>query len=242
MPGKRSNKKIPGYSLILMGDYYKARKIGMSAQRIKTDPAFAMTRKYATEFGHAAKMVKMIRNGLSIKGQDNRVTSRLVSCILKLLDTDTTNDLGSRNIFQTNTAGLVGFEFNKVKPFGKACKMPVIIKEQNNTGEIKIEVPPFVPAHCIQPIGATNNYKITFRLAHFNAEDGCTDSMSKSIQGLITDLNPSPSRQFTFETRDNQYGMLILAACMEWYTITSEGMMSANQRATAILYASNGSA
>ncbi len=37
-------------------------KIGMTAERLKTDPAFLRTRQNGAEFGRAAKIGKLIRN------------------------------------------------------------------------------------------------------------------------------------------------------------------------------------
>ncbi len=76
------------------GDYLARSKGGVNGDRIKNDPAFALTRENGEEFGRAGKASKLLRNALKVpvfKSADNRVASRLTTNLLKVIKADTTN-------------------------------------------------------------------------------------------------------------------------------------------------------
>jgi len=98
------------------------RKIGITANRVKKDPAFFHTRRNAAEFGHAAKTGQCIRHALAPlldNIADATLTGRLVKTLLQAIKTDIIHEKAPRNIAAANLTSLAGFECNaKTKAFG----------------------------------------------------------------------------------------------------------------------------
>lgn len=93
-------------------------KGGIDAKRMKTDPAFRRTRENGAEFGNACTAGKIMRQGLRQlihKASDNRVSSRIVSNMMRIKNMDTTSIRGQRNVangFQTPEAKTLFLDFN----------------------------------------------------------------------------------------------------------------------------------
>ncbi|TXE17137.1 hypothetical protein ES692_10790 [Psychroserpens burtonensis] len=100
--------------------YLVRTKGGVSANRIKNDPAFARTRENGSEFGHCATSGKILRRSiinLLADAKDNRVTSRLTQTMSVLKNADITSVRGQRKVAIGLTtpegrAALKGFDFN----------------------------------------------------------------------------------------------------------------------------------
>ena len=72
-------------------------KGGISKKRIKTDPAFQRTRENGVEFGHNAKMGKLLRNSASnllLLAKDSRVSSRLSQSMSQIKNLDLVSERG----------------------------------------------------------------------------------------------------------------------------------------------------
>ena len=97
-------------------DGYLAREKGnLDATRIATDPNFQRTRENGAEFGKAGSAGKVLRTAfraLLINASDSRVTSRLVTEMLKVIKEDQVNTRGQRNVIDGEAMILLGFEFN----------------------------------------------------------------------------------------------------------------------------------
>ena len=97
-------------------DGYLAReKGGIESQRIATDPAFQRTRENNAEFGRAGKAGKVLRNAVRAllqNASDSKATSRLTREMIKVVQADTTNPRGLRNVIDGEAELLLGFEFN----------------------------------------------------------------------------------------------------------------------------------
>ncbi|MEO8772666.1 MAG: hypothetical protein ABI402_21400, partial [Ferruginibacter sp.] len=98
-------------------DGYLAReKGGVDAARIATDEVFARTRENGAEFGRAGKAGRMLRvaiNGLLKNIADNRMVGRLTQEMVKVIQADTTNPRGQRNVIDGEAELLEDFEFNR---------------------------------------------------------------------------------------------------------------------------------
>ena len=92
------------------------RKKGVSAKRIKKDPAFLRLRQYAVEFGRASRMSGRIRHtfghlGAAIGG--SHLPARLMQVLLQVLRSDTRHGVGNRCVADGDLHYLEGFEFNE---------------------------------------------------------------------------------------------------------------------------------
>ena len=96
--------------------YQVRRKGGITADRIRNDPAFERTRENGQEFGRAGRANRLLRSAfrsLLLKSADALMTSRMSREMMKVIQADTINSRGARIVLGPNTILLQGFEFNE---------------------------------------------------------------------------------------------------------------------------------
>lgn len=141
--------------------YLVKTKSGVSANRIKNDPAFARTRENGSEFGKSASSGKILRRAilpLMEDAKDSQVTARLTKVMTQIKNLDTTSPRGQRvvEVGITTPSGqqtLKGFNFNN-----RAILSTVLLSDvglDTATGEITLT--DFIPAQNLSvPVGATH--------------------------------------------------------------------------------------
>jgi hypothetical protein len=121
--------------------FYRHKYYGMlvrksnpvSAERMRTDPAFARTRENSSEFGRTSKAAKLLRHGLLGFLKDigtEFLDNRLMKHMLSIKDQDCVNARGQRCVSQAltnNPALLGGFELHAAQTLDKfMLQLPVI--------------------------------------------------------------------------------------------------------------------
>ena len=150
--------------------FYKTRdghlareKGGIDASRIASDPAFQRTRENGSEFGRAGKAGKLMRTafrGAMLKASDGRVVSRLTQKMVKVIQADVTSVRGLRNVIDGEAELLDGFEFNIRGKLGTSLFAPFVAAIDRATGELTVDMIPFIPKNMIAAPGGTTHYKI----------------------------------------------------------------------------------
>jgi len=152
--------------------YLVRTKGGVSANRIKNDPAFARTRENGTEFGHCAKSGKLLRRAilnLVADAKGNRVTSRLGQTMSYVKNEDLTSVRGQRQVAvglatPEGKAHLKNFDFNN-----NAQMSAVLLSDftlDSVTGEVNIV--DLTPNHDLgKPGGATH---VSFNTGFLNLD------------------------------------------------------------------------
>ena len=108
--------------------YYRTAESGMLVRkkssldraRVLTDPAFEPTRNMNSEFGRGSKAASLVRDTMKIGGYelgDTRVYSRLTGKLRRAIATDATHEKGKRTLEHADLSPLLGFAWNKHKPF-----------------------------------------------------------------------------------------------------------------------------
>lgn len=156
-------------------DGYLAREKGnLDATRIATDPNFQRTRENGAEFGKAGSAGKVLRTAfraLLINASDSRVTSRLVTEMVKVIKEDQVNTRGQRNVIDGEATLLMGFEFNITGKLSASMYAPFESSIDRVTGILKVDIPSYIPANMINaPAGATH-YKINAAAADVDFEN-----------------------------------------------------------------------
>ncbi len=176
-------------------DGYLAReKGGIPADRIANDPAFQRTRENGAEFGRAGKAGKVLRNALRNLLQnaaDRRMVSRLTTEMVKVIQMDTTNPRGLRNVIDGEAELLQGFDFNINGKVSTTIYAPFTAVIDRVTGALTVNFPAFIPVNMINaPSGATH-FKINTAGAEvdFEAEVFTVDAQSSAV--LPIDANPT---------------------------------------------------
>ena len=138
-------------------------KGGIEASRIKNDPAFQRTRENGSEFGRAGKAGKILRTSLRallINTADGRMVSRLTQKMVEVIQADVTSVRGLRNVIDGEAELLAGFEFNIRGKLGTSLFAPFVGAIDRVTGEITVDLDPFVPANMIAAPSGTTHFKI----------------------------------------------------------------------------------
>jgi len=138
-------------------------KGGIDASRIKSDPAFQRTRENGSEFGRAGKAGKVLRTALRallLNSADGRMVSRLTQQMVKVIQADLVNERGLRNVIDGEAELLVGFEFNIRGKLGTSLFAPFVGAIDRVTGNITVDLAPFIPINMIAAPSGTTHYKI----------------------------------------------------------------------------------
>ena len=138
-------------------------KGGIEKSRIENDPAFQRTRENGSEFGRAGKAGKLLRTALRallLNSADGRMVSRLTKEMVKVIQADLVSERGLRNVIDGEAELLLGFEFNIRGKLGTSLYAPYTSAIDRVTGEITVDIPPFVPVNMISAPSGTTHYKI----------------------------------------------------------------------------------
>lgn len=152
---------IGDVSFYKTSDGFLAReKGGVDKERIKNDPAFQRTRENGSEFGRAGRAGRVLRTAFRLLMQnaaDKKVTSRLTKEMIKVIQSDPTNERGNRTVTDGDMAILSGFDFNINGKLSATLFTPYQINVDRVAGELSVNVPAFVPGNTIiGPQGATH--------------------------------------------------------------------------------------
>ncbi len=143
--------------------YIAKEKSAVSADRIATDPAFQRTRENGAEFGRAGKAGKLLRNSLRSllqKTSDSRMVSRLTKEMVRVIQADVTSTRGMRNVIDGEAELLTGFDFNENAKLSTTLYAPFTTSLNRASGELVVNIPPFVPADMIAAPSGTTHFKI----------------------------------------------------------------------------------
>lgn len=168
--------QVDGLSFFKTKQGHQVRKAsGISADRMKNDPAFARTRENAQEFARAGQATKLLRNSfrtLLLKNSDSLMASRLMREMMKVVQADTVHTRGMREVQGPNTSLLEGFEFNAASSLVSTLHAPFTAAIDRVGGTLSVTVPDFIPQDMISaPQGATHA-RITAAGVELNLSNG----------------------------------------------------------------------
>jgi hypothetical protein len=195
-------------------------KGGIEKERIMSDPAFQRTRENGSEFGRAGKAGKMLRTALRallLNSADGRMVSRLTQQMVRVIQADAVNERGLRNVIDGEAELLLGFEFNIRGKLGTTLYAPFVGAIDRVTGEIKVDLAPFVPLNMISAPSGTTHYKIISGGAEidFEAETFVVETNATAI--LPWDAAPTVAISHTNQVTAASTKPLFLALGIEFY-------------------------
>jgi hypothetical protein len=184
---------VGGISFYKSRDGHMAReKGGVDGNRIKNDAAFQRTRENGAEFGRAGKASKLFRTAIRTilqNAKDRRVTSRLTTEMVKVIQMDTTNPRGLRNVIDGEAALLKDFEFNINSSLASTIFAPYTATIDRVTGELTVGLQPFIPANVIAAPNGATHFKIVSSGAALDFENEAFDVDVKETAQLPWDTN-----------------------------------------------------
>ena len=195
-------------------DGYLAReKGGIEGGRIATDPAFQRTRENGAEFGRAGKAGKLLRNAIRSllqNASDSKTTSRLTKEMVKVIQADTVNPRGQRNVINGDTAKLLGFEFNIAGKLDATLFAPYTTTIDRLTGTLTVNIPSFIPANMVNaPAGATH-FRIHSAAAEIDFEQNTYVMGADSTGETLWDTNATAALALTQTVTPNSIHPLFL--------------------------------
>lgn len=195
-------------------------KGGIEASRIQNDPAFQRTRENGAEFGRAGKAGKILRTSLRallLRIADSRMVGRLTQSMVKVIQADTVNDRGLRNVIDGEAELLSGFEFNIRGKLGTSLYAPFTGTIDRVSGEITVQVDPFVPVNMIAAPTGTTHFKVVSAGAEvdFEAETFVSSHTESAI--LPWDANPTVAITQTNQVTPASTKPLFQALGIEFY-------------------------
>jgi len=138
-------------------------KGGIEKSRIMSDPAFQRTRENGSEFGRAGKAGKILRTALRallLNSSDGRMVSRLTQQMVKVIQADLISERGLRNVIDGEAELLLGFEFNIRGKLGTSLYAPYVVAIDRVSGDMTVDIPPFIPINMIAAPSGTTHYKV----------------------------------------------------------------------------------
>lgn len=181
--------------------YLVKEKSSIAASKIASDPAYARTRENMAEFGRAGKASKVLRIVLRsiIQGStDGRMISRLTKQMLDVIKMDATNTRGQRNVIDGEATLLEGFEFNITGTLSNTLLAPYTPIINRVTGEVSVEVAPFIPAKMLSVPGGATHFKIKTAAALVDFENAT--GQSAEAESAWLPINNLPTTLLSLET------------------------------------------
>ena len=195
-------------------------KGGIEASRIASDPAFQRTRENGAEFGRAGKAGKMLRTALRallINSADGRMVGRLTQRMVKVIQADAVNERGLRNVIDGEAELLLGFEFNLRGKLGTTLYAPFVGAIDRVTGEITVDLAPFIPANMIVAPSGTTHYKIISGGAEIDFENEVFTVATSETAILPWDATLTAAVAHTNQVTAASTKPLFLALGIEFY-------------------------
>lgn len=211
-------------------DGYLAReKGGIPADRIANDPNFQRTRENGAEFGRAGKAGKVLRNAirnLLQNASDSKMVSRLTTEMVKVIQADTTNLRGLRNVIDGEAELLLGFEFNINGKLGTTLYAPFTSTIDRVAGTLTVALPAFIPLNMIAAPGGATHFKLNSAGAEidFENETFVLDTQASII--LPIDVNPTATINLSNTLTANSTHPLLLVFGIEFYQEVNGQMYS----------------
>ena len=217
---KKSRKLIPGYTLIPNGDHYVVRKIGITGDRIKKDPAFGVTRKWANEFGKATKMSKIIRDAFLSEIALPNTPRLLTSSLVTVLRTDNVSGFGDRDFAEADFSTLTGFHFNPAFPFEQLVKLTFCLDYNITRRQVELTMPAFIPAQCIEAPGGYSHFSFTFSCVGINAKEMYATLRQDRSRLLPLGGVKIPRKKLVFDLPDQDITVCLLTASIKFHNIS----------------------
>lgn len=202
-------------------DGYMAReKGGISAERMKNDPAFQRTRENGQEFGRAGKAGKFLRNAirsLLLNTADARMVARLTREFVKVIQADATNPRGLRNVIDGEAELLEGFDFNINGKLTTTLFAPYTATINRVTGVLEVVIPSFIPLNMIAAPAGSTHYKITSAGVEVDFENETYTVQTQLTAELPWNNVASTAVTLTNTVTPNSTHPLFLALGIEFY-------------------------
>jgi hypothetical protein len=205
-------------TLYISEDGYMARKKGgVSAERIKNDPKFRLTRLNGQEFGIGGIAANLFRSAWKTemaKAADSRVSSRITKAMVAILQTDTVSDYG-------NPSPLLGFDFNAKVSLDSVFEPNQTISINRATGQAVITLPAYTPEKDIAAPDGSTHYNIFAAVAAINFASDLVVTNRQRTGNLVYDNTETAADTLTLSFTPNSPDPVFLLMGIEFLKIVN---------------------
>ena len=145
------------------------------------------------------------------------MVSRLTQEMVKVIQEDTTNPRGLRNVIDGEAELLEGFDFNINGKLGTTLYAPFTGTIDRVAGTLTANLPAFVPLNMIAAPGGTTHFKIVSAGAEIDFENEVFISATNATAVLAWDANATAVINLVNAVTANSTHPLFLALGIEFY-------------------------
>lgn len=209
-----SKRCIPGVTLQPRKGYYQVRHIGLTADQVKNDPRFAVTRLMAAWFGQAARWARAINAAIVPGTGIRRMMPRLTAVIRKSVKSGADRQLLLEDI---DWSQLSGFECSSDTTGGGAMQLDYQVQWLEKDRKYRICLPAFTPATAICPPEGVTHARIVVLHLVLDTE-GCS-TVTDRLQTTMIPLKRMTMKASRMYIPFNGKGHVvsILAIGVQWY-------------------------
>lgn len=207
----------PGYAFIPKNGYFQARKIGLQAERVKTDPRFHNTRLIASEFQQVSIDAKLLHQLFCTPLQIKLNRHRLIGTLLKMLQADTHNPPGSRTWVNGDLSLLEGFEFNTHTPLQNTLLLDYDIELRPENTSFQLHLPSFVPACYIKDPPGVDYARIVLMGLTLNLDEKSYNLEMDQTNRFPVKKIHFPGTTLTVNCQEQNQFLTIIALGIQWY-------------------------
>lgn len=187
--------RIEDLSFYKSQDGFLARtKGGVSGDRIKSDPKFDRTRRHGQEFGiggRAGKLFRKVWKNEIPKASDNRLASRVTQLMMRVLQSDTASEFGSRQVYLGDLTLLNGFEFNNEVSLDQVLNVELTTSYDRPTGIVSVVLPARIPTQDVVMPEGNSHYQVFAAAAAIDFEQGTFTVVRQETANLLWDDTPA---------------------------------------------------
>ncbi|MGE5107575.1 MAG: hypothetical protein ACM3H8_08525 [Sphingobacteriales bacterium] len=209
-------------------DGFLVREKGsLDGKRIASDPAFQRTRENGAEFGRAGAAGKVLRTvfrSLIQNASDSNVVSRITKEMMKVVQADTINPRGARNVIDGEAGLLEGFEFNADSKLSTSIFAAYSSTIDRVAGSLVINIPGFIPGNMLAAPGGTTHFKIVSAGAEIDFENSTFTVQEGSSATLPLDNTATAVINLAHAVTPNSTHPLFLVLGIQYYQEVNGGM------------------
>lgn len=202
------------------GKFLAQRKTSIDKTRVMTDPAFQRTRENLAEFGRAGKAGALLRSALTVllkNVKTSRLTSRMMSELMKVVKADAVNPRGKRKVLDAETEMLEGFEFNSGSKLSKVLAINFSSSINRVTGLMEVVIPSFIPGNILTAPEGSTHFKLVSAGTEIDFENGIFNTDESSSGILPWDSNATAPLTLATNVPANSTHPLFLLLGVQFY-------------------------
>ena len=194
-------------------------KTSVPAGRFASNKNFDRVRENAAEFTSAANGGKVLRLAFRSQLKDfsgRGLATRMHSVMMQVVRGDKTHARGERNVVEGALELLEDFDFGK-KILKVILDVNYVPSVDRLTGNLKVDIPSFIPREKLIPAPGTTHFKIFAAAADIDFATGKFLVDAKSTEGMVWDENPTDPISLTKVLTPSSLNPLFLVLGIQFY-------------------------